>query len=128
MGYNLKKLTEELKVKGLADDGLVAWGQNVNAMGGFLGGAIGGAIAGATSPMHTISCKGDKIVIIPFSNKEIKYSEGIMIDKSKIKKAKLSFGLWTRKLKIETTDGKSRAFSITQGKSAVKQILAKLGF
>ena len=126
MGYNLKKLTEELKVKGLADDGLVAWGQNVNAMAGFLGGAIGGAIAGATTPMHTISCKGDKIVIIPFSNKEIKYSEGIMIDKSKIKSAKIS-GLLTAKLKIETTDGKSRAYSITQGKDAVKQILSKLG-
>ena len=66
MGYNLKKLTEELKGKGLADDGLVAWGQNLNKIGGFLGGAIGGAIAGAKSPMHTISCKGNKIVIIPF--------------------------------------------------------------
>ena len=120
MGYNLKKLTEELKEKGLADDGLVAWGQN---SGGALFGAVGAGIAG----MHTISCKGDKIVIIPFSNKEIKYSEGIMIDKNKIKKAKVSFGLWTSKLKIETTDGKSRAYSITQGKSAVKEILAKMG-
>ena len=128
MGYNLKKLTEELKVKGLADDGLVAWGQNLNAMGGFLGGAIGGAIAGATSSMYTVSRKGSKIVIIPFTNKEIKYSEGIMIDKSKIKKAKLSFGIWTAKLKIETIDGKLRAYSITQGKSAVREILTQLGF
>ena len=119
MGYNLKNLTEELKAKGLADDGLVAWGQN---SGGALIGAVGAGLAG----MHTISCKGDKIVIIPFSNKEIKYSEGIMIDKSKIKSAKIS-GLLTAKLKIETTDGRSRAYSITQGKDAVKQILSRLG-
>ncbi len=126
MGYNLKKLTEELKGKGLADDGLVAWGQNTSGMGGFLGGIVGAAIEAGVSKMHTISCKGDKIVIIPFSNSEIKYSEGIMIDKSKIKSAKIS-GLMTAKLKLETTDGKSRAYSITQGKDAVKQILAKLG-
>ena len=128
MGYNLKKLTEELTAKGLADNELVAWGQNVNAMAGFLGGAIGGAIAGATTRMHTISCKGDKIVVIPFSNKEIKYDEGVMIDKSKIKSAKISSGLWSSKLKIETVSGKSIAYSITQGKDAVKQILSKLGF
>ena len=128
MGYNLKKLTDELSAKGLADNGLVAWGQNANAMAGFLGGAIGGAIAGAATRMHTISCKGDKIVVIPFSNKEIKYDEGVMIDKSKIKSAKISSGLWSSKLKIETVSGKSIAYSITQGKDAVKQILSKLGF
>ena len=99
MGYNLKNLTEELKAKGLADDGLVAWGQN---SGGALIGAVGAGLAG----MHTISCKGDKIVIIPFSNKEIKYSEGIMIDKSKIKKAKVSSGLWTKCKNLRSFDCK----------------------
>ncbi len=120
MGYNLKKLTEELKVKELADDGLVAWGQNSS---GAMFGAVGAALAG----MHTISCKGDKIVIIPFSNKEIRFDDGLMIDKKEIRRAKVS-GLLTAKLKIETVDGKSNSYSITQGKTAVKQILAKLGF
>ena len=120
MGYNLKNLTEELKAKGFADDGVVAWGQNSS-------GALFWAIGAGLSGMHTISRKGDKIVIIPFSNKEIKYSEGIMIDKSKIKSAKVS-GLMTGKLKLETADGKKREYSITQGKDAVKEILSKLGF
>ena len=120
MGYNLKKLTEELKIKGFADDGLVAWGQN---SGGGLFGAVGAALAG----MYTISCKGDKIVFIPFSNKEIKYNEGFMFDRSQIRKAKVSSGIWTSKLSLETVDGKTWTYPITQGKDAVKQILSKLG-
>ena len=120
MGYNLKSLTSELVNKNLADGGLVAWGQ---ASGGAFFGAMGAALAS----MHTISMKDGNILVIPFTNKQIKYSEATIIKKSEIKTAKVS-GLLSGKLKIKLNNGKSLSFGITQGKGAVKQILTSLGF
>jgi len=122
MGYNLNKLRDELMAKNFADEGLVAWGQG--SAGGILFGAVGGAMSG----MYVISMiKGSKIAIIPFSNKEIKYSEGKAFDKSKIKEAKVS-GFLGSTLKFTTVDGKTHSYKITQGASDVKEILEKLGF
>lgn len=120
MGYNLKSLTNELVSKNLADDGLVAWGQSSR---GQLFGAIGSAVAS----MHVISKRGNQIVIIPFSSKEIKYKEGVVINREKIESAKLSGGLFNAKLIINTKSGKQYKYTVTQGKDAVKKILAQLG-
>ena len=117
MGYSLNKLKKELSEKNLADNGLVAWGQNTGT---------GGIIASAISPMFTISKAGNKIVVIPFNNKTISYDKAISFDLSKIDTAKVK-GAWLfSKLVIKTVDGRVYKYSITQGKSAVKQILSSL--
>ena len=118
MGYNITKLRNELTEKGYADDGLVAWG---NAGSGALFGAVGAALAS----MHVISKKGNAILVIPFSNKEIFYSKGLKFEKQKI--SSVSFkGLLTKKLTIKTIDGQVFKYSITQGAGAVKTILNSL--
>lgn len=125
MGYNYKKLKAELIEKKLADDGLVAWGQNIS-QAAFWGGAIGAAIASASNEMYTISKVGDKIAIIPFVNKAILYDKAYAFQKDKITKAKLGgIGVYS-KLKITTIDGKVHAYNISQGKKDVKSILEKL--
>ena len=90
MALDYKTVKADLIAKGLADEELVAFGQNVSAWA-YLGGAIGGAIAGATAKKHAITKHGDKIAVIPFNNKEILYGEAYEIDKSKIQKAKVGF-------------------------------------
>ena len=120
MGYNLKSLTTELQAKNMADDGLVAWGQSGS---GSLFGAIGGALA----PMHAISKHENKILITPFSNKQIKFNECVTISKEDISSAKVG-GLFSAKLAIVLKNGEKRTYSITQGKNAVEQILSSLGF
>ena len=119
MGYNLKSLTTDLQAKNMADEGLVAWGQ---AGSGSLFGAVGGAFA----PMHAISKQGNKILITPFSNKQIKFNECVAINKDNIASAKVS-GLFGAKLVITVKNGETRKYSITQGKDAVKKILSLLG-
>lgn len=114
MGYNLKTLTRDLSEKGLAEDNLVAFGQN----------AIG-AIGALTSPMYAISCANNKIVITPFTNKNIDFANRREIEAKDIIEAKVS-GLLTGKLKIKISNGVV-CYPIVQGKGAVKQILAKLG-
>lgn len=114
MGYNLKTLTKELNENGLAEDNLVAFGQN----------AIGVVMA-LTCPMYTISCANNKIIITPFTNKYIDFENKKEIDANDIIEAKVS-GLLTGTLKIKTANGVSK-YPIVQGKGAVKQILIKLG-
>ena len=120
MGYNLKSLTSDLVKNGMADDGLVAWGQSGS-------GSLFGAIGGAFAPMHAISKQGNKILITPFSNKQIKYEGCVSIDKESIKSAKVG-GLLSAILVVVLKNGKTQKYPITQGKSAVKQILTLLGF
>ena len=120
MGYNLKSLTTDLQAKYMADDGLVAWGQSGS-------GSLFGAIGGAFAPMQAISKHDDKILITPFSNKQIKFNECVAISKENISSAKVS-GLLSAKLVIVLKNGEKKKYSITQGKSAVKQILSSLGF
>ncbi len=115
MGYSLNKLKEELTVKGLADDGLVAWG---NSGSGVLGGAFGG--------MQVIYKKGTTIFVTPFNNKEIVFSETTTIDKQSIVSAAVK-GLLGKKLVIKMNDGKTLKFAITQGAGNVKAILQNLG-
>lgn len=126
MGYNLKKLRNELTEKGFCDEGLIGWGQNVGAAYGILGGAVGGAIGAAKTKMHAITKMGNAIAVFPFTNNEILYNDAIKIDASGIKKAKVS-GLLTGKLVIRLNDNKKVTYSIMQGKSDVKKILKSLG-
>lgn len=118
MGYSLTKLKKELQEKHYSDNGLVAWGQNNNF----------GAIGALASSMYTISQVGQKIVITPFTNKQILFENAIAFDKSIIKKAKTGgFWIYSSFLKIETNDGRVFKYSITQGKGSVKQILNNIG-
>lgn len=118
MGYNLKKLKNELVEKKYSDNGLVAWGQNNNS----------GALGALASRMLTISQVGEKIVITPFTNNQILFEGAIAFDKSAIKKAKVGgFLVYSSHLKITTTDGQTYKYSIIQGKGAVKQIVKNLG-
>ena len=114
MGYNLKTLTKELSEKGLAEDNLVAFGQN----------AVG-AVMALTSPMYTISVAKGKIIITPFTNKSIDFDGRKEIDAKDIVEAKVS-GLLTGVLKVKTNK-ETVKYPIVQGKGAVKQILSKLG-
>lgn len=114
MGYNLKTLTRDLTEAGLAEDNLVAYGQNAT-----------GAIMALTSPMYAISCSKTKIIITPFTNKNIDFNNRKEIDVKDIENAKVS-GLLTGVLKIKTSSGVVK-YPIVQGKGAVKQILLKLG-
>ena len=118
MGYSLKSLTVELVNKNMADDGLVAFGQNTTG--------LGGALESLARPMHTISLVGDKIVITPFTNKEIHFDKAFAFSRNNIASAKVS-GLLTGTLKIVMSSGKKYSYNIMQGKSQVKQILNKLG-
>ena len=118
MAYSLNKLKQELVAKRFSEDGLVAWGQN----NGF------GAVGALAAPMFTISRVNTKIVITPFTNREILFDRAIAYDKENVFDARIS-GFWIySKLKITTKDGKVHKYSITQGKSAVKQILINLGY
>ncbi len=119
MGYNIKTLTSDLVSRGMADGGLVAWGQSGN---GWLFGAMA-----AIAPMHAISKQGDKILITPFSNSQIKYESCIAIDRASIESAKVSGGLFGGKLTLVLRNGETRKYAITQGKDAVKEILSILG-
>lgn len=117
MGYSLNKLKKELMEKGLADNGLVAWGQNTG---------LGGIIASAVTPMFTISKVGNKIMIIPFNNRTIVYDKSLTFDVGQIETAKMC-GFWIySKLKIKTKDNRTYKYSVYQGKKAVKQILKSL--
>lgn len=117
MGYNLNKLKKELVEKNLADEGLVAWGQNAR---------MSGIVSSVTTPMFTISKSNNKIMVIPFNNKMISYDKAISFEKNKIESAKIK-GIIGSKLVIKTTDGNEYKYSITQGKNSVKQILISLG-
>lgn len=119
MGYNLKSLTSELVAKGMADNGLVAWGQSGS-------GSLFGAVGSAFAPMHAISKQGDNILITPFSNKEVKYDNCVSISKLDINSAKVS-GLFSAQLVLVLKSGETKKYPITQGKDAVKQILSALG-
>ena len=114
MGYNLKTLTRDLTEKGLAEDGLVGYGQIAY-----------GAIAALTCPMYAISCANNKIIITPFTNKNIDFANRKEIDARNIMEAKVS-GLLTGRLKIKTAN-EVTIYPIVQGKGAVKQMLVKLG-
>lgn len=118
MGYSLKSLTAELVNKNMANDGLVAFGQNTSGLGGILE-SLG-------RPMHAISMVGEQIVITPFTNKEIIFNKAIAFPRKNIQKAKVS-GLLTGQLTIVMNGGSEYKYNITQGKPAVKQILSRLG-
>ncbi|MBO5884677.1 MAG: hypothetical protein J6Q51_02670 [Clostridia bacterium] len=120
MGYNSKKLAQELVEKGMADNGLIAWGQNSS---GLLG-AVGAIIA----PMHVISKVGNLIVVTPFSNKQIFFEKAIAYKKENMINAKLKGGLFGASLKLEMKSGKTYKYSIIQGKAELKQMLKELGF
>ena len=122
MGYSLKSLTVELVNKNMANDGLVAFGQNTSGLGGM----IGGMLESLGRPMHAISMAGEQIIITPFTNKEILFSKAIAFPRKNIQKAKVS-GLLTGQLTIVMNNGSKYKYNITQGKSAVKQILERLG-
>jgi len=120
MGYSLNKLKQELVTKGYADEGLVAWG---NSAAGGLFGAIGAAFG----PMHVVCKKGEALLVIPFTNKEILYSKGFAIQKQNIASAELK-GLLSKKLVVKTKAGKKLEYPIMQGVSDLKTILQELGF
>lgn len=128
MGYSIKSLKQELVAKGYSDDGLVGWGNNASATSGAIFGAVGGALAGAFSKMHVVCKRGDDILIIPFTNKEILYSNGIVFNKQIIEKAQVKGLFLSKKLVIVTKNGKKSNFPILQGVGDVKAILQKLGF
>lgn len=117
MAYSLNKLKEELVAKGMAEDGLVGWGQNNH---------IGGVFAAMLSKMHCISKVGNRLVVIPFSNKEIDFSQAVGFSRDYITSAKVS-GMLTGTLKLSLADGTSYTFNIMQGKNDVKEILKRLG-
>ena len=128
MAYSLNKLRDELTKKGLADDGLVAWGNSSSGLaGGVLFGAVGGAVAESLGKMHVICKKGEALLVIPFTNKEILYSKGFAIQKQNIESVALK-GLLSKKLVIKTKAGKKLKYPITQGVSDLKTILQKLEF
>ena len=120
MAYSLNKLRDELTKKGLADDGLVAWGNSGS-------GALFGAVGSAFGSMHVICKKGESLLVIPFTNKEILYSKGFAIQKQNIESVALK-GLLSKKLVIKTKAGKKLKYPITQGVSDLKTILQKLEF
>lgn len=120
MAYSLNKLRDELTKKGLADDGLVAWGNSGS-------GALFGAVGSAFGPMHVVCKKGESLLVIPFTNKEILYTKGFAIQKQNIASAQLK-GLFGKKLIINTNAGKKLAYPIMQGVSDLKTILQKLEF
>lgn len=120
MGYNLKKIKAELAEKKLGDNGLVAWGQNMTGTR-FWFGVLGSAIAGEKKQI--ITKIGDKIAIIPFTNKGIEYNSAIGFDKAKIAKAKVSgIGAYCT-LKIYTEDGQKHEYNVSQGKKDVVEML-----
>lgn len=122
MGYSLNKLKQELVTKGYADEGLVAWGSSA-ASWGWLFGAIGAAF----DSKHVVCKKGEALLVIPFTNKEILYSKGFAIQKQNIASAELK-GLLSKKLVVKTKAGKKLEYPITQGVSDLKTILQELGF
>ena len=118
MAYSLSKLKAELLEKRYSENGLVAWGQNNNF----------GAVGALASRMFTISQVGEKIVITPFTNKQILFENALAFDKSIIKTAKVGgFWIYSSYLKITTNDGQIYKYSIMQGKNAAKQIIKNLG-
>ena len=123
MSYNLETITKEMVEKDMADDGLVAWGQNSSKMV-FWFGLIGAAFAS----YHVISKKGDRILITPFKSKKIMFEESKYVEKANILSAEIKGGLFGTKLVIKTKDKQKFNINITQGKEAVEQILKLLGF
>ena len=117
--YSIIKLKKELVEKGVSDDGLVAWGSSAS-------GSWFGAIGGALASMHVICKNKDAILIIPFTNKEIIYSKMEMFSKQIIAEVSLK-GFLSKTLYIKTVDGKNLKYPITQGASAVKEMLDKIG-
>ena len=119
MGYNSKKLAQDLVAKNMADGGLVAWGQNSSGLFGALGAAL--------SDMHVISKVGNQLVVTPFSNKEIFFEKAVAFKRESIVEAKLKGGLFGSKLVLKMQSGKTYKFSVMQGKSEMKQMLNDLG-
>ena len=126
MAFSYKEIKEELIKNKIADDGLVAWGQNVNKAGSWFG-AIGGIITAMNAKKHTISIFQGNLIIIPLEKDKISYDKMTAYDKSTIIKAKIG-GLGNQSyLSIVTKDKKTLKFNISQGKDDVKEMLKKLG-
>ena len=124
MNKKLQNIKDELIKNGLADDGLVAFGQNI-ATAGIWFGAIGAAIAGSNNTPFTVSMVGEKIVVIPYDKNGQHFDETEAFPKENIKAIKLG-GLIYKTLVITTNDGKKHKFTILQCVKDVKAMLEKL--
>ena len=124
MKYNYKTLKEELIKNELADDGLVALGQNISTAAIWFG-AIGAAIAGSKNTPFTVSMVGEKIVIIPYDKNGQYFDKTEAYAKEDIKALKLG-GFIYKVLKITTKDDKVHKYTILQGVKDVKAMLEKL--
>ena len=125
MGISVKDLKRELGQRGLADNNLVAFGQNVSNVG-YLFGAVGSAIAHASAKMHAISISGNRIIVMPFTNKEILFDQGVAYSRQNIASAKVS-GLLSKTLKLNFVNGQSVKLNITAGAGEVKKMLNMIG-
>ena len=105
MAYSLNKLRDELVSKNLSENGLVAWGQNSG---------MGGILPSATTPMFVISSANNKIIIIPFNNKQIVYDGGITFDRESILSAKIAgFWIYSKFRFIKYNNCKKKFFVVT---------------
>lgn len=129
MGYNYNDVKNELIEKGLADDNLVALGEQPISPAENLGSLILGVkkhLPGSSS--HAITKQGDKIVIYPFSTKGILYNEALTLEKSDIVKVSVyNFMVFEVRFKTTIKHFKKLWLPITLGKDDMKQILSLLG-
>ena len=117
---NLNKIKEELTNKGMAKEGLAAWGNKGN-------GSLFGAMS-AFSPMFAVSMTDTGILITPFNNKTIFTDNTNLFKKEDISSVKMK-GFWIFKhLEIVTNDGNKHRFDILQGANDVKKMISILGF
>lgn len=125
MGISVNDLKRELGQRGLADNNLVAFGATVNNVG-FLFGAVGAALAYSNAKYHAISVSGNRIIVMPYNNKQILFDQGVAYSRQNIASAQIK-GLFSKTLKLNFVNGQSVKLNITTGASEVKQMLNMLG-
>ncbi len=118
MAINAKDLEEQMLQKGiLSESNLFAWGRvKASAWAGVLGGAVGGAIAGAKAGMAGFAVKDDKLILIPFNNKEIFFDKAVQYKKENIVSMKITSDLFSFgtqfTLKLNFKDGTKADYTI----------------
>ncbi len=128
MGYNYKKIKEELIEKKYAQGGLVALCQTNTRMGvaGAMGGLLGAALSNIGNKKYAITKVGEQLVFVPYTSKEIDYKSAFAYKKDKLKYVKVSGWGGLSSVKIETISGKKHLYSVTGGKKDLKAILEAL--
>lgn len=126
MGYNYKKIKEELVEKKLADDGLVALCSTGSQTAGLWFGIIGALISASKSKYYAVTKVGEKIALIPYTSKKIDTEAALGYNKSNISKIKIGGAGAYSSIQISTVDGKTQKYSIIQGKKDLQTIVEKM--